>query len=117
MSPRHRKRVVTTPEALPAPLRTCVGCRSKRPQHELVRLADGPDGVRIGRAEPGRGAWVCSVHCLQQAVRRKAFDRAWRRALATEEVTALQNAFTAVITNMEELPAAGGTGTSGPTKG
>jgi hypothetical protein len=51
------------------------------------------------------------------AVRRRAFDRAWRRTVRTEELTALQNAFTAVITNMEELPAAGDTGTSGPTKG
>ena len=109
--------MVTTPEAHEAPLRTCVGCRCKRPQHELVRFADGPGGVRIGRAEPGRGAWVCSLDCLQSAVRRKGFDRAWRRPVHTEELTALQNAFTAVITNMEELPAAGDIGTSGPTKG
>ena len=60
---------------------------------------------------------MCSEQCLQLAVRRRAFDRAWRRTVRTEELTALQNAFTAVITNMEELPAAGDTGTSGPTKG
>ncbi|MEY4175138.1 MAG: hypothetical protein RI900_2303 [Actinomycetota bacterium] len=109
--------MVTTPEAHAAPLRTCVGCRSKRPQHDLVRIADSPSGVQVARSAPGRGAWVCSGQCLQLAVRRKAFDRAWRRTVRTEEVTALQNAFTAVITNMEELPAAGRTGTGGPTKG
>ena len=109
--------MVTTPEAHHAPQRTCVGCRSKRPQPELVRCADGPFGVCVGRTEPGRGAWVCSEQCLQQAVRRKAFDRAWRRTVRIEELNALQNAFNAVITNMEELPAAGDTGTSGPTKG
>ncbi|MEY4339099.1 MAG: hypothetical protein RLZ14_949 [Actinomycetota bacterium] len=54
---------------------------------------------------------------MQLAVRRKAFERAWRRSVTAEELRALQAAFSAVITNMEELPTAGSSGTNGPTKG
>ena len=60
---------------------------------------------------------MCSEACMQLALRRKAFERAWRRSVTAEEMRALQVAFSAVITNMEELPAAGSTGTNGPTKG
>jgi predicted RNA-binding protein YlxR (DUF448 family) len=28
---------------------------------------------------PGRGAYVCSAACLEQAIRRRAFARAYRR--------------------------------------
>jgi predicted RNA-binding protein YlxR (DUF448 family) len=108
--------VVTTPETDAAPLRTCVGCRDKRPQRNMVRCVLGPDGPTVSRIAPGRGAWLCSEACLHVAIRRKAFERAWRRAVPAQELIALQNAFGPVITNMEELPTAGSTG-GAPTKG
>ena len=64
-----------------APIRTCVGCRARRPQPELVRVARLPDGaLAVGRTLPGRGAWLCagSVPCLEAALKRKAFARALR---------------------------------------
>lgn len=113
--------MVTTPESTAAPLRTCVGCRQKRPQTTMVRCAYGPDGPTVGRTAPGRGAWLCSPDCLHVAIRRKAFDRAWRRAVPAEALVglsdALQNAFGPVITNMEELPTAGKSRLSAPMKG
>ncbi len=64
---------------------------------------------------------MCSPDCLHTAIRRKAFDRAWRRAVPATAfegfVMALQNAFGPVITNMEELPTAGSPGGPAPTKG
>jgi uncharacterized protein len=40
-------------------MRTCCGCATRRPQHELVPLhADASGGLAVGRA-PGRGAYVC----------------------------------------------------------
>jgi predicted RNA-binding protein YlxR (DUF448 family) len=44
----------------------------------VVRLDDGSLAVALG--SKGRGAWLCrdSPGCLDQAVRRKAFDRALR---------------------------------------
>jgi predicted RNA-binding protein YlxR (DUF448 family) len=43
-----------------------------------VRLEDG--SLEVGRSVEGRGAWLCrdSTGCFDQAVRRKAFDRALR---------------------------------------
>jgi len=40
-------------------VRTCCGCATRRPQHELVPLHAGAAGMlAVGRAD-GRGAYVC----------------------------------------------------------
>jgi hypothetical protein len=101
--------VVTTPETrVAAPLRTCIGCRRQRPQSELVRCVVGPQGAMVSRTAAGRGAWLCSTACLRPAVRRKAFDRAWKRSVHPDVLQtleqALRNAFDDVIINMEESP-------------
>jgi predicted RNA-binding protein YlxR (DUF448 family) len=73
----------------------------------MVRCVIGPDGPVVGRSAPGRGAWVCSAACVDTAVRKGGFARAWRRSLSQEQLGALRIAFHRVITNMEELPTAG----------
>lgn len=58
------------------PERTCVACRKKRPQSELVRITKGAlgwelrSGVRVGR-----GAYVCADNpaCWQEKKLRRAF--------------------------------------------
>ena len=58
-----------------APERTCVGCRRRRPKHELVRLARTGGDVRLdlSRRLPGRGAYVCpDPACVASASRRGA---------------------------------------------
>jgi predicted RNA-binding protein YlxR (DUF448 family) len=44
-----------------------------------VLTADGR--ATVDRVGPGRGAWLCvpATDCFRLAVRRKAFERAWRR--------------------------------------
>jgi len=90
------------------PQRTCVGCRAKRPQTQLVRCALTADGAPvISRTAPGRGAWLClgttttANPCLQQAIKRRGFDRAWKRSVDTATTQALQIAYEAMTTNME----------------
>ncbi len=73
-----------------APVRTCVGCRSRDLRSDLVRLVartdDDPTGattvtlvVDVGRSLPGRGAWLHPrMRCLELAERRHAFTRALR---------------------------------------
>ena len=77
------------------PIRTCVGCRERRPQPELHRCTLAPDGSpRVSRAAPGRGAWICGPECLEPARRSRGFERAWRRPLAPhvfDELRALLN--------------------------
>ncbi len=67
-----------------APIRTCLGCRARRPAPELVRIAAVSGSLVLGAGAPGRGAWLCAADydvCGEQAVRRHAFERALRTKL------------------------------------
>jgi predicted RNA-binding protein YlxR (DUF448 family) len=76
------------------PVRTCVGCRARSPQADLIRVVRGRDGVaRVddawergdarGRAE-GRGAYLCPRRsCIVRARRSGSL----KRALGVETVT------------------------------
>lgn len=79
------------------PVRTCIGCRRRVDQGDVVRfvLAPAPDSgddaapPRVvpdpARRMPGRGAWLHpEQECFEQAVRRKAFHRAFRRPVSTD---------------------------------
>jgi predicted RNA-binding protein YlxR (DUF448 family) len=64
------------------PIRTCVGCRVRRGQHSMVRLMRRDDGrvvaANITRETHGRTAYLCPRRaCLDQAVKRRAFARAF----------------------------------------
>jgi predicted RNA-binding protein YlxR (DUF448 family) len=63
------------------PERTCVGCRERAAKRELLRIVkDGDHCVPDPRGKlPGRGAYVHpALVCLDLAVRRRAFPRAFR---------------------------------------
>lgn len=69
------------------PERTCVGCRTRAPVAELVRVVADPPGIALDerRRLPGRGAWVHPTRtCIVTATRRKA----WARALKVPGVVA-----------------------------
>ena len=57
----------------------------------------------VSRVAPGRGAWLCSIECFDQAVKRRGFERAWKQSVEADALTTLRNAFAGVITNMTEL--------------
>ena len=71
---------------LRGPERTCLGCRARKAQAELDRLAlkRGPAGPAVVRDPQrrlnGRGAWLCRDNsaCLAAALKRRAFGRAFR---------------------------------------
>lgn len=73
--------------------RTCIGCRTTEHPDQLVRVVTEPgdSGLRAvvdrtGRLG-GRGAWLHPSHeCLDSALRRRAFRRAFRAPVDTEEV-------------------------------
>ena len=47
--------------------------------------------MRVGRNEPGRGAWLCvDSACFDLAVRRRALAKALRTELTDEEVSKLR---------------------------
>jgi uncharacterized protein len=68
------------------PVRTCLGCRARAPQAELLRLVADAGSVRVDgrRTLPGRGAYLHpDADCLSRAVRRRAFGRALRAEVDT----------------------------------
>ena len=74
------------------PERTCVGCRQRRSQAALVRCVLTADGrAVVDRSGSGRGAWLCArrTDCFELAVRRKAFERAWRRPVGPDALAEL----------------------------
>ena len=66
--------------AVSTPERTCVGCRRKRSQDELVRLVAAQGRVVEARpGAPGRSAYLCpEQNCLEAAEKKRAFARAFR---------------------------------------
>ena len=64
------------------PERTCIVTRRTAPRAELLRFVLSPDGEVVFDVKgtlPGRGAWVAPERgVLEEAVRRRAFARAFR---------------------------------------
>lgn len=62
------------------PVRTCIGCRTKRPQHELIRIGRTSDGgVSVGFLGPGRGAYLCRKRvCIEAGLKNDRLRRALR---------------------------------------
>ncbi|MFB7514352.1 YlxR family protein [Streptomyces sp. NPDC056144] len=68
-------------QARVCPERTCVGCRERAAKSDLLRIVVNKDEcVPDHRGTlPGRGAYLHpAVVCLDQAVRRRAFPRAFK---------------------------------------
>jgi len=66
-----------------------VGCRATGSRQALLRVVVDPGAnalvVDVARRMPGRGAWLHpDPHCLELAVRRRAFGRALRTAAAPD---------------------------------
>ncbi|HXY44233.1 MAG TPA: YlxR family protein [Acidimicrobiales bacterium] len=76
---------------MPEPVRTCVGCRRRAPQDELVRIVHSGEGLVVSRSAPGRGAWLCAgvPTCLELALKRNSFSRALRTSISPALVEAL----------------------------
>ncbi|WP_085242063.1 YlxR family protein [Mycobacterium europaeum] len=82
----QREPSVAAHRRVDGPVRTCVGCRKRELAVELLRVVAVSDGngehavtVDTKNSLPGRGAWLHPVpHCVQQAIRRRAFTRALR---------------------------------------
>ncbi|MFC6353240.1 YlxR family protein [Rothia nasimurium] len=74
------------------PVRTCIGCRTTAPAHDLVRIAltqTEPPRAVFDRAKnlPGRGAWLHHTpECLAQALKKNALARAFRTRVEAKEL-------------------------------
>ncbi|WP_395152996.1 YlxR family protein [Ilumatobacter sp.] len=95
MTQQMTKRQVRKTTEIPGPVRSCIGCRAKRPQSELVRITRSPSGITVDGSSSGRGAWVCrdqrnggvAGECLDTAITKRAFARAWRSDVSSDDIT------------------------------
>lgn len=88
------------------PMRTCIGCREVKPKGELLRIVRQP-GEAPGTYSllpdaagtmSGRGAYMCrSLKCLETAVRRRGFERAFRMSVPQEGLDSLKAAVEELI--------------------
>ncbi|WP_434992731.1 YlxR family protein [Arthrobacter sp. Ld5] len=77
------------------PIRTCVGCRRRDRQSHVMRVVARPMDGRMAaviderRRLSGRGAWLHpDPACMETAVKRKAFNRAFRGPVDTADLAA-----------------------------
>ncbi|HYN34717.1 MAG TPA: YlxR family protein [Ilumatobacteraceae bacterium] len=95
---RERRRRLSVAER-PEPIRSCLGCRQRRPQPALVRVTKSATGIVVDGASDGRGAWICrssggtgrvEAACLDAAITRRAFARAWRVDVTPDDERAIR---------------------------
>jgi len=74
------------------PERQCIGCGCRGPQAEFVRLTCDRETtparvvVTKGKTLVGRSAYLCKRRaCLDRALHRKAFQRAFRTSVVVDE--------------------------------
>jgi len=72
-------------------LRQCVACRRVADRGELLRVVRLAGGGLALDAGMGRSAYLCpTVHCLEEARRRKRLQRSLRTPVADSIVAGLQ---------------------------
>ncbi len=76
------------------PERMCVGCGTRRPKAELIRVVCNKEGAVFldptGKAD-GRGAYLCpAAACLQKAKKSGRLQRAFGRAVSEEIYAGLE---------------------------
>lgn len=74
--------------------RTCICCRNTDLKGSLMRVVKTPEGLiefdPRGKKN-GRGAYVCSVACLDKAIKTRRIDSALRTKLTQDDYERIQN--------------------------
>ena len=77
------------------PLRTCMGCNSKKTKKELIRIVkDKQNNVSIDRTgkKEGRGAYICDdVNCLEKVIKSKRLERVLDIAISEQTYNELRS--------------------------
>jgi predicted RNA-binding protein YlxR (DUF448 family) len=82
---------------LKIPLRTCIGCKCKKPKKEMIRIVRTPDGKIIidktGK-KSGRGAYLCSdVKCLDAAFKENSLNKSLKQDIPLQTLDELRKDF------------------------
>ena len=70
------------------PLRTCIGCRSKKPKKEMIRIVHTPEGtleMDVTGKKNGRGAYICKdSKCFETLKKSKGLDRSFKSQVSVD---------------------------------
>lgn len=86
--PRHQH----PQQAAPKRLRSCIACGTSASKRDLVRIVRTPEGslqLDTSGKKPGRGAYVCSISCFEQALRSSKLQRALKTNISQNELESL----------------------------
>ncbi len=85
--------------------RTCVVCRGVSAKNELLRVVRTPQGEvafdPTGRMN-GRGAYLCSVACLEKAMKTKRLDSALRTKLTEDDCERIAQQLRSALSNEDK---------------
>lgn len=78
-------------QAIEKKRRTCIACGQNAPKSTLFRLmlVDGKLSFDKSGKGAGRGAYVCSKPCFEEAVTKRKFSRAFKREVNYDRASAL----------------------------
>ena len=83
------------------PHRTCVGCRTKKPKTELIRVVRKPSGevdVDVSGKASGRGLYFCpDKNCFLEGEKREALTRGLEVNLTEEQLKQVERDFSDVV--------------------
>ncbi|MGE9896416.1 DUF448 domain-containing protein [Anaerovoracaceae bacterium SGI.195] len=75
------------------PQRTCIGCRNKFDQPDLLRISFWKDRLTLDKTgrDNGRGVYLCKNYdCLADAIKKNALNRSFKRSFSKEDIDILE---------------------------
>ncbi len=70
------------------PERTCMGCNTKKPKKEFIRIVKSKDNeINIDRTGkmPGRGAYICdNIECLEKLIKSRRLEKVFGMKISDE---------------------------------
>ena len=79
------------------PERTCIGCLSKRPKKDLLRIVIGAIGQLepdVLQRKPGRAVYLCHTRaCFIMAKQKKRFSKHLRKSISLEAIQTIEHLF------------------------
>ena len=77
------------------PLRTCMGCNSKKTKKELIRIVKNKENNvsidKTGKME-GRGAYICDdINCLEKVIKSKRLEKVLDIAISEQTYNELRS--------------------------
>ncbi|HZK40866.1 MAG TPA: YlxR family protein [Atribacterota bacterium] len=82
---------------LKIPVRTCIGCKCKKPKKEMIRIIRTPDGqIEIDETgkKSGRGAYICGdVKCLDIVLKENSLKKSLKQDITLKTLDDLRKAF------------------------